>query len=377
MKSLFYLSLLASGLVGAHAYGQSLYTLAGPVGLEESLPLKWTFNVAGGYDDNVNATNSNQQESAFISTDIGASLANYDAVTQYAFSAKLGGIFYLKDLEGDTNESLSNSTLNASLGGFSSLYVENVAAVFVLLFSVNFYLYYCILVGRWSAALKNEELRWLICIVAFSVVTIGFDLRDYYGSFAAGLRHAFFNVSMCVSTSSFNTVDYTVWPEYSKWVLLLLMLVGGCAGSTCGGLKLSRFMVLVKAAYCELYHMSRPRSIKPVMIEGKQVKPETLRAICTYFITYMFVMLFATMLISTDGFDLATNFSAALACLSNIGPGLGVNGPTGNYSMFSPHIKLLLSLVMLLGRLELYPVLVLFLPGTWTVSYTHLRAHET
>ena len=106
MKSLF-ISLLASGLVGAHAYGQSLYTLAGPVGLEESLPLKWTFNVAGGYDDNVNATNSNQQESAFISTDIGASLANYDAVTQYAFSAKLGGIFYLKDLEGDTNESLS------------------------------------------------------------------------------------------------------------------------------------------------------------------------------------------------------------------------------------------------------------------------------
>ena len=257
------------------------------------------------------------------------------------------------------------STLNASLGGFSSLYVENVAAVFVLLFSVNFYLYYCILVGRWSAALKNEELRWLICIVAFSVVTIGFDLRDYYGSFAAGLRHAFFNVSMCVSTSSFNTVDYTVWPEYSKLVLLLLMLVGGCAGSTCGGLKLSRFMVLVKAAYCELYHMSRPRSIKPVMIEGKQVKPETLRAICTYFITYMFIMLFATMIISTDGFDLATNFSAALACLSNIGPGLGINGPTGNYSMFSPHIKLLLSMVMLLGRLELYPVLVLFLPGTW------------
>ena len=113
MKSLFYLSLLASGLVGAHAYGQSLYTLAGPVGLEESLPLKWTFNVAGGYDDNVNASNFNQQESAFISTDIGASLANYDAVTQYAFSAKLGGIFYLKDLEGDTNVYVSSSLSKA------------------------------------------------------------------------------------------------------------------------------------------------------------------------------------------------------------------------------------------------------------------------
>lgn len=115
MKSLFYLSLLASGLVGVHAYGQSLYTLAGPVGLEESLPLKWTFNVAGGYDDNVNSSNFNKQESAFINTDIGVSLANYDAVTQYSFSAKLGGIFYLKDLDGNTNETLSNSTLAANL----------------------------------------------------------------------------------------------------------------------------------------------------------------------------------------------------------------------------------------------------------------------
>lgn len=115
MKSLFYLSLMASGMLAVHANGQSLYTLAGPVGLEESLPLKWTFNLAGGYDDNVNASNYDQQEAAFISTDIGASLANYDSVTQYSFSAKLGGIFYLKDLEGETNESLSNSTLSANL----------------------------------------------------------------------------------------------------------------------------------------------------------------------------------------------------------------------------------------------------------------------
>lgn len=234
-----------------------------------------------------------------------------------------------------------------------------------MLFSVNFHLYYCILAGRLSAALKNEELRWFICIVAFSVLTIGLNLRGYYGSLATGLRHAFFNVAMCISTSSFNTVDYTLWPEYSKWLLLLLMLVGGCAGSTCGGLKLSRVMVLVKAAYAELHQISRPRSVTPVMIEHKRVKPETIKAICVYFVLYILIILAATLLISTDGFDTATNFSAALACLSNIGPGLGVNGPTGNYSMFSPRIKLLLTLVMLLGRLELYPVLVLFLPSTW------------
>lgn len=257
------------------------------------------------------------------------------------------------------------STLNASLGGFHSLYIETVAAVFVLLFSVNFHLYYCILAGRWTAALKNEELRWFIGVVAFSVLTIGLNLRGYYGRLSTGLRHAFFNVAMCISTSSFNTVDYTKWPEYSKWLLLMLMLIGGCAGSTCGGLKLSRFMVLMKTAFAELYHMVHPRTVTAVMLEGKRVKGETVRAIYTYFFLYIFIIMGAALIISTDGFDTATNFSAALACLSNIGPGLGVNGPTGNYSMFSAPIKLVLSLVMLMGRLELYPVLVILLPSTW------------
>jgi trk system potassium uptake protein TrkH len=170
---------------------------------------------------------------------------------------------------------------------------------------------------------------------------------------------------MCISTSSFNTVDYTKWPEYSKWLLLLLMLIGGCAGSTCGGLKLSRVMVLLKAGFAELQHMSRPRSVRVITVDGKPVKAETLRAICLYFVLYIFIILISTLLIATDGFDTATSFSAALACLSNIGPGLGVNGPTGNYCMFSPQIKMLLCLIMLMGRLELYPILVLFLPSTW------------
>lgn len=273
----------------------------------------------------------------------------YDAVVHAFASAGTGGF----------------STLNASLGGFHSIYVETVAAIFVLLFSVNFHIYYSIIAGRWAAALKNEELRWFICIVSFSVLTIGLDLRNYYGNFATALRHAFFNTAMCISTSSFNTVDYTLWPEYSKWLMLLLMLVGGCAGSTCGGLKMSRFIVLVKAAYGELRHMSRPRKVSGVMIEGRPAKPETIRAICIFFILYMLIIMVTTLIVSTDGYDATTNFSSALACLSNIGPGLGINGPTGNYGMFSPHIKVTLCLVMLMGRLELYPVLVLFLPSTW------------
>ena len=219
------------------------------------------------------------------------------------------------------------STRNASLGEFNSRYIEVVATVFELLFSVNFFIYYCII--------------------------------------ATALHQAFFNVSMSISTSSFATVDYTLWPQYSKWMLLMLMLIGGCAGSTCGGLKLSRAMILVKTALSDLRRMAHPRSVNPVQIDGKRVAPETVKAVHTYFVLYIFIILSCTLLISLDGFDTAPNFSASLACLSNIGPGLGVNGPYGNYSMFSDLSKLLLSFVMLLGRLELYPILVMLMPSTW------------
>ena len=259
------------------------------------------------------------------------------------------------------------STRNASLGEFNSLYIEVVATVFELLFSVNFYIYYCILTGRAKSALKNEELHCFIGIVLFAVVSIAINLysRGYYGSIATALHQAFFNVSMSISTSSFATVDYTLWPQYSKWMLLMLMLIGGCAGSTCGGLKLSRAMILVKTALSDLRRMAHPRSVNPVQIDGKRVAPETVKAVHTYFVLYIFIILSCTLLISLDGFDTATNFSASLACLSNIGPGLGVNGPYGNYSMFSDLSKLLLSFVMLLGRLELYPILVMLMPSTW------------
>ena len=144
-----------------------------------------------------------------------------------------------------------------------------------------------------------------------------------------------------------------------------LMLIGGCAGSTCGGLKLSRAMILVKTALSDLRRMAHPRSVNPVQIDGKRVAPETVKAVHTYFVLYIFIILSCTLLISLAGFDTATNSSASLACLSNIGPGLGVNGPYGNYSMFSDASKLLLSFVMLLGRLELYPILVMLMPSTW------------
>lgn len=259
------------------------------------------------------------------------------------------------------------STRNASLGDFNSLYIEIVVTVFELLFSVNFYIYYCILAGRIKTALKNEELHFFIGIVVFSVATISLNLfcTSYYSSFSTCLHQAWFNVSMSVSTSSFANVDFTLWPEYSKWTLLMLMLVGGCAGSTCGGLKLSRVIILLKTAYADLRRMVHPRSINPVQIDGKRVAPETIRAVHTYFVMYIFIILTCTALLSLNGFDTATNFSASLACLSNIGPGIGINGPYGNYSMFSDLSKMVLSFVMLLGRLEIYPILLLLLPSTW------------
>ena len=257
------------------------------------------------------------------------------------------------------------STRAGSLGAWNSKLIEVFTAIMVLLCSVNFNVYYCLLVGKPKAAFKNEELRWFFIMVGFAVLTIALNLRSYYGSFGTALRHAFFNASMSVSTTSFSMVDYTKWPQYSQLMLCVLMFVGGCAGSTCGGLKLSRFMVLVKSAAADLRSMVHPRSVNPVQMDGKRMKPEAVKAIQNYFFIYVMIIFVCTLVISLDGFDAATNFSASLACLSNIGPGLGINGPYGDYSMFSDLSKMVLAFVMLLGRLELYPLLALMVPTTW------------
>lgn len=276
-------------------------------------------------------------------------LSFYDALLHSFASAGTGGF----------------STYTASLGAFDSLYIELVVGVFVLIFSTNFNLLFFILAGKARDALKNEELHFFIGIVVFASVSIAFNIKELYGGFFSALRHAFFNTAMMISTSSFCTVDYTVWPEYAKGVLLLLMLSGACAGSTCGGLKLSRVMILLKASYAELQQMAHPRTVCRIQLNGKRVASDTVRAVQIYFTLYILLILFSSVLLSIDGHDLATNITASLACLSNIGPGMGLIGPMGNYDVFSYPAKLLLSVVMLLGRLELYPILVLFSGHTW------------
>lgn len=257
------------------------------------------------------------------------------------------------------------STRAASIGAFDSAYIEIVIGVFLILFGTNFNLYYLVLAGRARDALKSEELHWLWGIVACSVAAIAVGIRPIYGSIATALRHAFFNVTTIISTTGFGTEDYTKWPGYVQTLLVVLMLIGGCAGSTGGGLKISRVVLLVKTAMADVRKMVRPRSVSRVSMDGQRVSRETTSAVYTYFALYMLILLGCAFLISFDGYDFATNFTAALSCMSNIGPGLSLIGPAGSFGIFSDFSKIVMSLTMLCGRLEIYAILILFLPSTW------------
>ncbi|MBR1456179.1 MAG: TrkH family potassium uptake protein [Oscillospiraceae bacterium] len=258
------------------------------------------------------------------------------------------------------------STRASSIGGFESAYIEGVVTVFMFLFGVNFNLYFLILIGRWREALKNEELHWYLGIIAASVLLLAAGIRGLYGGIGTALRHAFFNTAAIISTTGFGTVDFTAWPEYCKWILILLMFCGGCAGSTGGGLKLSRLLILGKSMAVSLRQMARPRSVTRVQLDGRRVEDGTVRAAALFFAFYMALLLLFSLLVSLDGFDVATSFTAALSCLSNIGPGMTpLIGPAGSFAVFSVRSKLLLSLAMLLGRLEIYPIFVLLSPRTW------------
>lgn len=257
------------------------------------------------------------------------------------------------------------STKAASIAAFDSVYIEMVIATFMLLFGINFNLYFLLLIGRVRDFFKNEELHWFFSIIVLSVLAITIGTDKMYGGFATALRHAYFNVTSIISTTGFGTVDFEQWPEYCKWILILLMFSGACAGSTGGGMKISRIMVLVKAMTAEVKQMVRPRSISRVQLEGKRVDTSTVKAISIFFALYIFLLLLCSFLISFDGNDFTTNFTASLSCLSNIGPGLSKVGPTGNFNVFSYPSKIILSFAMLLGRLEIYPVLVLFSRHTW------------
>ena len=257
------------------------------------------------------------------------------------------------------------STKALSVGYFNSAYIDAVIGTFMLLFGINFSLYYLLLIGSWKQAFKNEELRWYAGIVVFATVTIALSIMKQYGGFGHALRYSYFQVASILTTTGFSTADFTQWPAYAQSMLVLLMFIGGCAGSTAGGLKVSRVMLLCKDTLTELRRMLRPRSVEHIRMDGKAVETGTLRAVQGYFFVYLLLLLVGTLIVSLDGMDFTTNFTASLACISNVGPGLALVGPMGSFSVFSPLSKIVLIFEMLLGRLEIYPILLLFFPATW------------
>ena len=280
---------------------------------------------------------------------IAGGMSFYDALLHAFATAGTGGL----------------STRALSIGYYNSAYIDIVVGVFMILFGVNFSLYYLILLGNIRTALRNEELRWFLGVIAFSVITIAFDIRNLYGGVGHALRYSFFQVASIISTTGFATADFNLWPEYSKFLLVLLMFVGGCAGSTAGGLKVSRVILLFKSCTIEVKKMLRPRCVENVRLDGKPVDGQTVYNAMTFFTFYIIILLIAGLIVSLDGLDFTTNFTAALSCLSNVGPGLSLVGPTGSFAIFSPLSKIVLMICMLLGRLEIFPLLLLFVPFTW------------
>lgn len=257
------------------------------------------------------------------------------------------------------------SNWNNSIAHYNNLAVELILAVGMLVFSVSFSIYFMLIKKKFKEALQSQELRFFAMMVTAATVIIAFDIRNMYGGLGQAFRYSFFQVSTIVSTTGFATADFNQWPMLSKTILLLLMFAGGCAGSTAGGLKQIRALILVKAGRRATRQAIHPRSILPIRIDGKSVDNSHVMDIGVFTFMYMLIMAASIFLVSFDNFDFETTFTAVLATMSNIGPGLSLVGPTGNFSEFSNFSKLVLSFCMLAGRLEIYPLLVLFQRDTW------------
>ena len=261
---------------------------------------------------------------------------------------------------------------NASMGFpyVHAHYLQTVVTVFMLLFGVNVSVYYLLLSKNIKKALKSEELRWYIGIVAFSILCITLNIyRQFYGGNALeALHHAAFSVSSVISTTGFATTDFSRWPTVSRVILFTLMFIGASAGSTGGGIKVSRIILLVKSSLREIMSIVHPRGVNVVKLDKKRVSEDVIKGTISYFILCILIYVVSVFIVSFDGFDFTTSLSAVAATLNNIGPGFDLVGPAGNYAAFSPLSKLVLIFDMLAGRLELFPMLILFSPHTWKGS---------
>ncbi len=281
----------------------------------------------------------------------------------------------------DLYESLCTAFSVAGTGGFSVWadsmqtlgggavnyeYCIWIMSIFMFLFSINFNVYFLLITGKLASALLSEELWWFVGVVSVSTIVITANTYSLYDGLGEAFTHAFFQVSTVISTTGFATQDFNMWPNLSKILLLVLMFVGACAGSTGGGMKISRLVISLKSTLNEMGRMLNPRRVKRVMFERKAVDEDTIRGSFAFIVAYVFIFFISFLAIALfDGHDIETSFSAVAACLNNIGPGLGAVGPTSNFAVCSPASLIVLSFDMLFGRLEIFPMIMLFSPSVW------------
>lgn len=253
---------------------------------------------------------------------------------------------------------------NDCLGSYST-YCQVVTTIFIILFGVNFSAYYLILTKKFKAAFHIEEIRYYFGIILASIILIAINTRHMFSGFAQAFQQSAFQVGSIITTTGYSTTDFNQWPALSKTILVLLMFIGACAGSTGGGIKVSRIILLLKAARKEFQLYLHPNAVKKIKMDQKTVPHETLRSTNIFLSVYLIIFCGSVLLISLDNFDLITNFTAVAATLNNIGPGLEIVGPMGNFSSFSYLSKSVLIFDMLAGRLEIFPLLLLFFKNTW------------
>ncbi len=272
-------------------------------------------------------------------------------------------------------DSIVHSFGTAGTGGFGikadsiasySPYLQWVITIFMILFGVNFNIYFLLIIGRIRSILKSTELWVYLGVIALAVLGISFNIYPMYNDVSDTVRYAAFQVGSIITTTGYATADFDLWPSFSKAILFSLMLIGACAGSTGGGFKVSRVIIVFKKISSEIKRLLHPRSVKTITFEGKRLEEQTINGVTVYLAIYIacFVLLFLA--VSLDKFDFETNFSAVSACFNNIGPGFGAVGPTGNFAGYSIFSKIILTFAMLLGRLEIFPLIIVAMPGTWS-----------
>ena len=261
------------------------------------------------------------------------------------------------------------SNYGASVGHFDSAYIDGVITVFMILFGINFNLYFLLLLGEVKSVWKNEELRVYLGIIAGAIAVITLNISGQFASPLKAFRYASFQVASIITTTGYATADYNGWPMLSQCILILLMIIGACASSTGGGIKVSRFMIVIKSIKREIKQMIHPKSVNIIKINDKKIGTDVLRVVYIYLLAYMGIVVGSILLVSIDNLDFGTTFSSVMATLNNIGPGIGDVGPVGNFAEFSPLSKIVFCFDMLAGRLEIFPFLMLFTLAAWRKKF--------